>query len=433
MLKKIILGVLISSSLFSQNLIGDFFKYSTAYSSFSLNAPRYQDDRFAIVGGLSTGDLLVERTERELKPDFQTSFGLRKIGRFQYEPKRGVKGAGKGGVWYDGSEQNANESATFGPVKGWEYLVKYSEGRQWGDDYVNQEYWLRYIGDWIMVKVGWTELGLEDINYGQGDLRVHLTPDALQNKFHVSLGLKHRQHPVYGFDAMVLDTTWYRGAWWQFAEKAFGIDDNMWYQENMLEGYDSDGNPIWKHDELLELINGEWVRVEGDGPFWNGRGEYWGHDWLWRDDDGRIFAYTDREYFIYHFPGMLENYIEDVKKNLGNQNETSLVIGVDFYHYAENWWLHTWGNWLPVHYGHTTHSYHNATHYGKHLDEGKEPYDFMFMESMWMDWNDYDMGAIFGVKLKDNLGVFAEGRYLYYWERPAYDIKLGVNYQFMGF
>ena len=119
MLKKIILGILLSSSLFSQNFFTNFFKYSTAYSSFSLNAPRYQDDRFAIIGGLSSGVLQVERTERELKPDFQTSFGLRKIGRFQYEAKRGVKSAGKGGVWYDGSEQNANESATFGPVKGW--------------------------------------------------------------------------------------------------------------------------------------------------------------------------------------------------------------------------------------------------------------------------------------------------------------------------
>jgi hypothetical protein len=67
----------------------------------------------------------------------------------------------------------ANESATFGPVKGWEYLIKWSEGRQWGDEYLNQEYWLRYIGDWMMVKVGMTELGLEDINYVQGDLRVH--------------------------------------------------------------------------------------------------------------------------------------------------------------------------------------------------------------------------------------------------------------------
>ena len=103
-----------------------------------------------------------------------------------------------------------------------------------------------------MVKVGITELGLENINYVQGDLRLHLTPEALNDKFHLSVGFKHRQHPVYGFDAMVLDTTWYRGAWWQFAEKAFGIDDNMWYQEDMLEGYDSDGNPIWKHDELLE-------------------------------------------------------------------------------------------------------------------------------------------------------------------------------------
>ena len=48
-------------------------------------------------------------------------------------------------------------------------------------------------------------------------------------------------------------------------------------------------------------------------------------------------------------------------------------------------------------------------------------------------WNDYDFGAIFGVKIKENLGVFAEGRYLYYWERPAYDFKFGLNYQFVGF
>jgi len=456
MLKKILIGLLLVSSLFGVDLIkkearqsGDkktkffsgpksvfsfrfadkFFKYSTAYASFSLNAPRYKDDRFAIVGGLSTGDLVVERTEGELKPDFQTSFGLRKIGRFQYEPKRGVKSAGKGGGWYDGqTEQNANESATFGPVKGWEYLIKWSEGRQWGNEYVNQEYWLRYIGNWVMLKVGMTELGLEDIAYGQADLRVHLTPEALGNKLHFSVGVKHRQHPVYGFDAMVLDTTWYKGSWWAFAEDAFGIDDNEW--RDPLH-FDEDGN--WIGSELIEYINGEWVTIEGGGPFWNEGGEARGYDWLWRDVDGRIFAYTDREYFLYHFPNMLEEYIGDKKRALGNQNETSLVLGVDFYHYGENWWLHSWGNWLPVHYGHDKHAYHNATHYGDHLDQDKEPHKFMYMEPMWMDWNDYDMGAIFGVKVQDNLGVFAEGRYLFYWERPAYDIKLGINYQFMGF
>ena len=78
----------------------------------------------------------------------------------------------------------------FGPVKGWEYLIKWSEGRQWGNDYENQEYWLRYIGEWLMIKLGWTELGLEDISYGQGDIRIHLTPEVLGDKLHFSIGLK---------------------------------------------------------------------------------------------------------------------------------------------------------------------------------------------------------------------------------------------------
>jgi len=430
MLKKIILGLLLTSSLFGQDFLLNFFKYSTAYASFSLNAPRYQDDKFSIVGGLSTGDLVVERDERELEADFQKSFGLRKIGRFKYEPKRGVKNAGKGGTWYDGSEQNANETATLGPVKGWEYLIKWSEGRQWGNEYVNQEYWLRYIGDWMVAKVGWTELGLEDIKYGQGDLRFKWTPPILDDKLTISVGAKHRQHPVYGFDAMVLDTTWYKGQWWNFAEDAFGIDDNMWFDPTMI---DDDGN--WIHQELYEYdpVTGELVPIEGDGPYWNEGGEYWGHDWLWRDDNGRIFAYTDREYFLYHFPGMLENYIGGVKKDLGYQKETSLVLGVDYYHYGDRWWVHGWGNWMPYHYGHDKYSYHNASSYQDHLEDNKEPHKFMYMEPMWMSWTDYDFGAIFGVKIQDNLGVFAEGRYLYYWERPAYDFKFGMNYQFIGF
>ena len=73
MLKKIVLGLLLTSSLFAENELWKFFKYSTAYASFSLNAPRYQDDKFAIVGGLSTGDLVVERDENQLEADFQKS------------------------------------------------------------------------------------------------------------------------------------------------------------------------------------------------------------------------------------------------------------------------------------------------------------------------------------------------------------------------
>ena len=426
MLKKIVIGLLLVSSLFAETELWKFFKYSTAYASFSLNAPRHQDDRFSIIGGLSTGNLVFERDERELEPDFQKSFGIRKIGRFKYEPKRGVKNAGNGGTWYDGSEQSANENATFGPVKGWEYLLKFSEGRQWGDNYVNQEYWLRYVGEFFMIKAGYTELGLEDVQYGQGDLRVKKSIGGLN----ISAGVKHRQHPVYGFDAAILDTTWYRGQWWDFAEDAFGVDDNRWVDASMI---DEDGNFIQGQNELLEYINGEWVPIEGGGPFWNEGGEYWGHDWLWRGADGELFAYTDREFFIYHFPGMLEEYIGGVKKDIGYQRETSLVLGIDGYHYADNWWVHAWGNWLPYHYGHDTYSYHNAAGYQKHLEDGEEAYEFEFSEPGLVAWNDYDFGAVFGVKVKDNLGVFTEGRYLFYWERPAYDLKFGINYQFVGF
>ena len=425
MLKKIIIGLLITSSLFAENEIWKFFKYSTAYASFSLNAPRHQDDRFAIVGGLSTGQLEFKREKRELEPDFQKSLGIRKIGRFKYEPKRGVKNAGNGGTWYDGSEQSANENATFGPVKGWEFLAKWSEGRQWGDDYLNQEYWLRYVGEWFMVKGGYTELGLEDVQYVHGDFRVKKSIGGLN----ISAGVKHRQHPVYGFDAAILDTTWYRGQWWEFAENAFNVDDNMWFDPTMK---DEDDN--WLKQQLYEYdpVSGELREIEGAGPFWNEGGEYWGHDWLWRDEDGRIFAYTDREYFLYHFPGMLEEYIHEVKTDLGFQRETSLVLGGDFYHYAENWWLHAWGNWMPYHYGHDTYSYHNADSYKQHKDDKRLPHLFEFSEPSWKAWNDYDIGAIFGVKIKDNLGVFSEGRYLYYWDKPAYDLKFGINYQFVG-
>ena len=299
-MKKLLLGILLSTSLFSQDFVLNFFKYSTAYASFSLNAPRYQEDRFRITGGLDTGELEVERDEREFQPDFQKAFGIRKIGRFKYEPKRGVKNAGVGGTWYDGSENNTNEGANLGVVKGWEYLIKFTEGRQWGNDYLNQEYWLRYTSDWWVMKYGYTQLGLEDVEYMQGDLRLKYTPDLLDvfgNSFDevtFSVGLKHRQHPVYGFDAMVLDTSWYRGSWWDFAEDAFGWDDHRWY----IGDENNQGGTLVYWDAMTE----SYIPVPGDGPFFNGNGEFIGYDYFWLDENGEIAAWTDREFFLYQFP-----------------------------------------------------------------------------------------------------------------------------------
>ena len=39
---------------------------------------------------------------------------------------------------------------------------------------------------------------------------------------------------------------------------------------------------------------------------------------------------------------------------------------------GEYWWIHAWGNYLPLHYGHDKYSYHNADGYQQHLEDGKD-------------------------------------------------------------
>lgn len=131
--------LLLTTTISAQTFVTDFFKYSTVYAGFNVSSPMYQDDRYTLSmidpatgeENWYTGELSVEKEKRELEPDFDLAFGIRKIARFHYEPKRGVKNAGIGGDWHKGNgHSNPNESATIGRVKGFEYLIKYSENRR---------------------------------------------------------------------------------------------------------------------------------------------------------------------------------------------------------------------------------------------------------------------------------------------------------------
>ena len=144
-------------------------------------------------------------------------------------------------------------------------------------------------------------------------------------------------------------------------------------------------------------------------------------------------AMTDREFYQYHFPKLLEKWFDKQTRALGNQREISVSLGVDWYQYTDNWWMHVWGSLFPYHYGLDKYSYHNAVAWKEHEEDGEEPETFEFLDKGTEIWMDYDIGAIIGFKLQENLGVFIEGKYLNYWERPAYDIKIGLNYQFVGF
>ena len=144
-------------------------------------------------------------------------------------------------------------------------------------------------------------------------------------------------------------------------------------------------------------------------------------------------AMSDREFYQYHFPGLLEKWFNQQVKDLGNQREISVSLGIDYYKYTDNHWFHIWGSIYPYHYGMDKYSFHNAIAWKEHEEEGKEPETFEFLDKGTELWYDYDIGAVIGFKLKENLGFYAEGKYLDYWERPAYDIKVGLNYQFVGF
>ena len=221
MFKKLLIGLMLTTSfLFGQieDVFSNFFKYSTVYAGFNLVSPMYQGDRYSLSmidpeTGLEnwlSGELAVHKEERELKPDFDIAFGIRKIARFPYEQKRGVKNAGAGGDWYKGMDDaSPNEAATVGRVTGFEYLVKYMEHRRWDMKHASKEYQLRYLGDWFILKLKYMDLGLEEIKYGQGDLRLRKEFVTENGSFNISFGIGGRTHPAYGFAPTVIDSSWY--------------------------------------------------------------------------------------------------------------------------------------------------------------------------------------------------------------------------------
>ena len=425
-MRQLLIGLLLSTSfLFGQieGVFSNFFKYSTVYAGFNMVSPMYQDDRYKLsminpeTGEVDWygGELSVQKEERNLKPDYDIAFGIRKIARFPYEQKRGVKNAGTGGDWYKGkTDASPNEAATIGRVKGFEYLVKYMEHRRWDMKHASQEYQLRYLGDWFIFKLKYMDLGLEEIRYGQGDLRFRKEFETETGSFNISVGVGARTHPAYGFAPTVIDSSWYTSSWWEFASDEFGVDDRLYTGDTDGDGVGDGGISVYDQQ------TGDYIG-------------YVGWDWRWFDANGNVMAHTDREFYTYHFPRMLESWFDKQLKGLGSQREISVSLGIDWYQYTENFWIHAWGSLYPYHYGLDKYSYHNAIAWKEHEEDGKEPENFKFLDKGTELWYDYDLGAVIGFKLQENLGFYVEGKYLDYWNRPAYDIKVGLNYQFVGF
>ena len=124
-MKKLIL-ILCLISICANAQIKNFFKYSTFYSSASMSSPFVErNDYIAVNKGY-------EDVTRIHDYDYNVTFGLRKIARFDYEYK--VK------TWYYGTERAVADNVLIGNAVGWEYLLNYSFIRSRGESFTDQNF-----------------------------------------------------------------------------------------------------------------------------------------------------------------------------------------------------------------------------------------------------------------------------------------------------
>ena len=350
-MKKLIILFLLISNLAAAQGIKKLFKFSTFYVAANGGTSLSDVDVFSVNNGLSTQTV-------ETPYDYNITLGIRKIARFGYE--------NKANTFYDGTESNYSDAATVGKVKGFEYLFETDIKRQEGVTYLDQHHFIRYSSDddcdgpmcvnHATLKIEYLQDGFADVEYFEASERYRY---KLNKSLSFNIGAAQRLAEPYGYEPLA-----------------------EWMLDN--------GN---LHYTYLALQEGYNVDV---------------YNSVYTDPDGNVVATSPEVWEAVVIPQVLSDYVDKKRNELDKKIQQSLVVGFDFYHYKKNFWLHSWGNLMPLHY-----------------DDGGE---FMYHNNVGGQWYDYSGGLIFGYKLNRNLGMFVEGKYNKYWNREWYDFKCGVNY-----
>ena len=352
MKKLILLFLLISNIAYAQFDYKAFckktFKFSTFYAAASGGTSISDVDVFSVTNGLETS---IVKTPF----DYNLAFGIRKIARFGYE--------NRANTFYDGTENSWSDAANIGKVSGLEFLFETDIKRQEGVDYIDQHHFIRYVGDWYILKGEYLQDGFADIEYFETSQRYRYNIGRLS----LNAGLAQRMSEPYSYDP--------------------------------LEEWLLDNGGI--HYTYLALQEGYNVDV---------------YNSIYTDPSGEVVATSPEVWEEVVIPEMLANYTERKRDQLENKLQQSLVLGLDYYYYKKNFWLHTWANLMPWHYDDGgEYSYNNHKSNAWRYMDGKQ-------------WFDYSSGLIFGYKLNKHLGTFVEGKYNKYWNRKWYDFKCGINY-----
>ena len=355
MMKKILLFfVLLTAMCSSQN----FFKYSTFYASSTMGSSTLEDGMFKI-----ENKELLDITEVHAY-DYNVTLGWRKVARFDYE--------GKIKSFYDGTESTMSNKAPIGNAKGFEYLANISLVRDRGEQYINQDFFLRYLSDSYVFKAQFVDNQRVDLKYVLSELKWRKNV----GNWDFTIGGALRIHPAYGFLPI-------------------------------YEFWDPAVTPFTAIAEDFGYVSEQWMQ-----------GNYVNYDWFdISSGDSVQVAHTTGEFMQYHFGNAIDDFNDSELEKLGLQKELSVTLGVAYYKWTPEWWLHGWMNILPYHVG---------------LDD----YSVDYTLPQWEDDPipaviEWDAGLVMGVRLTKSLGFFMEGVHQRYWMKPVYEFKVGINYLFL--
>jgi len=369
---------------FFKDLTHDFLKYGTIYGSGDVSNSVEEKERSYFVRTNNDGSIYsiprVEDNTIKYPFDYRIGFGIRKLARFDYErkPKN----------FYDGTENQLAFSAPSSAIQGLEYQFHIERERFRGIEYKNHRVFLKHTGKYHIVKAESREVGTINLKYQSAEVRARL---PIGNKFSISAGAVYRRHDrPYGYNPIEI---------WLNETDANGNPVNPWYTLGFDYGY----------DDIF------YTETDENGDTTN--------DWYWIDPNGVRVADTDLEFRETIFTDLMNRYNQERWNALSAFGEIAPIVGFDFYHYENNFWVHAYGNYiLPYHryiQGDERATYLNRNNWGiGGLKTDAEP----------EQWIDYSFGASLGWKVGKNFGVFMEGEFTKMWDSKLFQTTFGINY-----
>ena len=376
-------------STFFKDLYKDFLKYGTFYAAGNIgNAYETQRPNYFVRTDPDNLYAIPDVVDNTIYHpfDYRYGIGMRKLARFDYE----VKGAN----FYNGigeDENNVGLSAPTAAIKGLEYLVHYEKERKRGEEWINSRFFVRHTGDNHIVKLEQREQGNIGFKYQSAEARARL---PIGKKFSISAGAIYRTHEkAYGYNPIEI---------WLNEENEDGTAANPWYTLGYEYGYYDTYYVANYYDQ-----DGNYVQFPA---------------WFWMDENDVLVAHTDEVFRAEVFPGLMNRYNNDIWDTLDPYGEIAPIIGADFYHFKNKFWLHAYANWiLPYHKylkGDEDFSYLNRGNWGK---------GGLRQDSTPEQWSDYQAGLMFGWKVGKMVGVFVEGEYTKFWDSEIYSTNFGIN------